>query len=280
VLNSHKTLVVVLALLVSLSLACNASFGVSPYTAEETVAQSFEVGASPHVVVETFNGRIEVATGSSNTVQVSVTKRGSGTSQSAAQDDLKNVQVTMLQESGVIRIVARRINPNNTWGNSGASATLKVPGGTSLELRSSNGGLTVTGPTSDVTANTSNGKIQIEGSQGNLKLDTSNSSIEVNATSAVVAAHTSNGAIAFRGELAQGNHSFRTSNGRITLTLPSNASFNIDAETSNGKVTSDFAVTRTSASRDSELRGTIGGNPATSVELRTSNGGIEIQQGK
>jgi DUF4097 and DUF4098 domain-containing protein YvlB len=280
VFNSHKTLIVVVVLLIALSLACNASVGISPYTAEETVTQSFEVGEPPHVVVETFNGKIEVTTDSSNTVQASVTKRGAGASQSAAQDDLKNVQVTMTEESGTIRIVARRTLQNSTWGNSGAWATLKVPNGTSLELRSSNGSVTVTGPTGDVTVNTSNGKIQIAGSQGRLQLDTSNGAIDVSATNALVTAHTSNGAITFRGDLAQGDHSFRTSNGRITLTLPSNASFTIDAQTSNGKITSDFAVSRTSGSRDTELRGTVGQNPTTSVTLRTSNGGIEIQQSK
>jgi DUF4097 and DUF4098 domain-containing protein YvlB len=145
-----------------------------------------------------------------------------------------------------------------------------VPKGATLELRSSNGSITVLGSTGDVTANTSNGKIEIEDSTGKLKLDTSNGHIEIKAENSIVAAHTSNGTIEFKGALAAGDHSFRTSNGSITLSLPSNASFKFDAQTSNGKVTSEFAVNRTGGSRDSELRGTI--------ELRTSNGRIEIRK--
>jgi DUF4097 and DUF4098 domain-containing protein YvlB len=278
--NTHKSLIIALVLLITASLGCNTTFGVSPFTAEETITQSFESGASPRVVVETFNGKIEITTDTGNTVQVSVTKRGSGNSQADAQDDLKNIEVPMTQESGTIRVIARRIIQKTTTGNSGASASIKIPKGTTLELRSSNGGITVTGPTGDVTANTSNGRIEIRGSVGRLRLDTSNGNIEVEAENVVVAARTSNGRIEFKGSLAPGDHSFRTSNGQITLTLLSNAGFKFDAQTSNGKVTSEFPVSRTGGSRESELRGTVGENPAISIELHTSNGGIEIRKGQ
>jgi DUF4097 and DUF4098 domain-containing protein YvlB len=277
-MSNSKFWIVALILVVVASLGCSTSIGVSLSTADETVQKSFEVGASPRVVVETFNGKVQVTTDAAPTVSVSVTKRGSGNTQAAAQDDLKNIEVTMTQDGGAVRVVARRINRASNWGNSGASATLKVPSGAVLELRSSNGTVTVLGQTGDVTINTSNGKISVDGSRGQLKLDTSNGSIEASADQAVVNARTSNGAITFKGALAQGNHTLRTSNGKITLTLPASASFKLDAETSNGKVSSDFAVTRTGGSRDSELRGTVGDNPATSIELRTSNGGIELRK--
>jgi len=231
-------------------------------------------------VVETFNGTVEITTDSDNTVQASMIKRGSGNTQAAAQDDLKNIQVSMTQESGTIRIIARRVSQKATMGNSGASANVKVPKGTTLELRSSNGSLTVIGPTGDVTANTSNGRIEMEGSTGKLKLDTSNGHITIKAENSIVAAHTSNGYIEFRGSLAAGDHSLRTSNGSITLTLPPDARFKFDAQTSNGKITSEFPMTRTGGSRDSELRGTVGESPTTFIELRTSNGRIEIRQGQ
>jgi DUF4097 and DUF4098 domain-containing protein YvlB len=231
-------------------------------------------------MVEMFNGSIEIVTAAGNTVEASVTKRGAGNSQAAAQDDLKNIEVSMTEESGIVRIIARRINQTMNTGNSGASASLKAPAGTILELHSSNGNITVNGPTGEVTANTSNGRIAIGGGTGQLRLDTSNGNIEVVADNAVVNARTSNGQITFKGTFAQGDQSFRTSNGRITLTLPSNASFKFDAATSNGKVTSDFPVNRTSGSSEKELSGTVGPNPVTSIDLHTSNGSIEIQQSR
>lgn len=277
-LNTRKSFIIVLIALIAASLGCNTITGVNLFTTEETLTQSFEVVATPRVVVEVFNGTIQITTDSGSTVQASVTKRGSGNSQAAAQEDLKSIQVSMTQEGNTIRIIARRVSQRATFGNSGASADVKVPRGASLELRSSNGKIVVTGPTGDVTANTSNGRIEVDGSTGRLKLDTSNGNIEIKAENTIVNARTSNGTMEFRGTLAAGDHSFRTSNGRITLTLPSGTSFTFDAETSNGRVTSEFPVTRTGGSRDSELRGTVGSNPTISIELHSSNGGIEFRQ--
>ncbi len=184
----------------------------------------------------------------------------------------------MAQDSSAIRITARRTDQKVNLGNSGARASLRVPAGTILELRTSNGSINVTGSTGDVTAHTSNGKIQIRDSVGRLTLDTSNGQVEVNSSSASVDARTSNGQISFSGKLADGSHVFRTSNGRIVITLPAGTIFGIDAGTSNGKITSDFAVNRTGGSGDNQLRGATGNNPAVSIQASTSNGAIELHQ--
>jgi DUF4097 and DUF4098 domain-containing protein YvlB len=186
----------------------------------------------------------------------------------------------MTQDGDTVRIIARRTNQPFNTGNSGAQADVQVPAGAILELVTSNGRLSVNGATGDVTGRTSNGRIDVVGSQGRLKLDTSNGSIEVKSDGAVVTAKTSNGQIIFAGALAQGDHSFRTSNGRITLTLPPGASFRITADTSNGRVTSDWAIKRSGGSDDKNLRGTVGENPSISIEAHTSNSNIEIRQGQ
>jgi uncharacterized protein involved in exopolysaccharide biosynthesis len=50
----NRSWLIALALLVVVSLGCNTSLGTNLYTAEETVKQAFEVGASLRVVVETL----------------------------------------------------------------------------------------------------------------------------------------------------------------------------------------------------------------------------------
>jgi DUF4097 and DUF4098 domain-containing protein YvlB len=86
--------------------------------------------------------------------------------------------------------------------------------------------------------------------------------------------------IIFAGALAQGDHLFRSSNGRITLTLPPSASFRVTADTSNGRVTSDFSIKQSGGSDEKNLRGTVGENPSLSIEAHTSNSNIEIRQSK
>jgi hypothetical protein len=84
--------------------------------------------------------------------------------------------------------------------------------------------------------------------------------------------------------LAEGEHLFHTLNGSITLTLPADARFRVDAQSGLGKVASQFVVTgMTAKKRDflqDTLRGSVGDNPATGINLRTGIGSIEIQKEK
>ncbi len=230
-------------------------------------------------------------------IKIDVDKRGGGNSQDAAQADIKNVAVTMTKTGSTINVAANRTDKRVDFGNSGASASLKVPAGTLLELHTSNGKVTLAGPVGDVVVTTSNGGIDVKGAGGQLNLTTSNGGITVNggtgqllletsngglditSDNAVVTARSSNGSITFTGSLAKGNQSFRTDNSSITLNLPPNASFSVNADTSNGKIRSDFKVTSSTFS-DILLQGTVGENPQTSISLHTSNGNIDIKQSK
>jgi len=290
------TLTTLLLAVLALS-ACGANISLNPFTAEETVTQSFAASAQPHLVVEMFNGSVDVVTASNDqTVKIDVIKRGGGISQQAAQDDLKNVAVTMTQDGDTIRVVAKRTDQRIDIGNSGASAKLQVPPGISLDLHSSNGPLTAAGSVGDVKAETSNGPIDVRGSLGQLDLvtsngpvtinggsgainaETSNGPIDVTADKVTVTARTSNGPVRFTGALAQGHSRIDTSNGSIVLNLTAGAQFALDAETSNGSINSDFAVSGGTRS-DTQLRGTVGSDPGATLELHTSNGGIDLRQG-
>ncbi len=290
-------LLTILALTVVALPACGAYISLNPFTAEETVTQSFTPGAAPRVVVEMFNGGIDVVTADDNTVKVDVTKRGGGMSQQDAEDDLKNVEVTMTQDGDTIRVVAKRLDQRVDIGNSGASAKLRVPEGTMLDLRSSNGSIVSAGSVGDVKARTSNGPIDMRSARGQLDLSTSNGPITINggggllnvetsngriditADNVVVIGRTSNGGFRFTGSLAPGRSEMRTSNGGMDITLPADAQFIIDAETSNGKINSDFAVTSQDFS-DNHLYGTVGDDPGVTLELHTSNGGIDLRRSR
>lgn len=254
---------------------CDAAF-----TAEDVLSQTFETPASPQVVVETFNGSIDVQAGGADEVSVEVTRRGSGATQAEAEADIQNVEVTMAQEGDTIRIVARRVDSPFSIGNSGASMTLVVPAGTALDLQSSNGEIVADGVTGDIRMRTSNGAIEVRGGAGSLDLETSNGAIRIEASAAAVDAHTSNGRIEFEGSLVEGDQVFDTSNGSIELTLPADLGFNLDAETSNGEITTDFPVTTTGVTDDDMLRGTVGESPVVSIRIRTSNGRIEIRKAR
>lgn len=162
------------------------------------------------------------------------------------RQDGDNVSVTARQPEGIQ--------------NTGASAILVVPPGVQLDVRTSNGGVTVGASQASVTARTSNG------------------SIAITADSATVNAATSNGNITYQGAPTEANHALHSSNGNLTLKLPAGSRFRIDADTSNGEIRSDFPVTTTGSFSRTRLQGTVGDNPKTALDLRTSNGNIQLSQ--
>lgn len=267
------TAVVIVLILTSGLAGCFVQVG--RIRATDTISDSFVTSSQPTVIVETFNGKITVQAGSDNQVAVNVTKIGSGSSQSEAEADLENVEVTFSQSGDTIRVIARRMG-SRLVNNSGAEIELTVPEAAILDLATSNGAITSTGIKGDLDLSTSNGKLVVSGGQGMLELRTSNGSIEVEAQLASVRAHTSNGAIDFTGSLADGDHVFETSNGSVDISLPADSQFRIDARTSNGRVSTDFRVDTSRTSRENELFGIVGEDPSISITAESSNGAIRL----
>jgi DUF4097 and DUF4098 domain-containing protein YvlB len=283
--------------LVFLGFAGCGHFG-NPFTATQELSKSFPVKRTPHVVVDTFNGKIEVIAGpSEGKVEAKVTKRAGGKSAQAAEENLKDVAVTMGMEDDAIHIKAELLADGWRTGNHGADVELQVPSGSVLELKTSNGKITATGPGGDTNAHTSNGQVEVKGAQGKivlrssngtLKLEsvkgpmdvqTSNGKIEITSSAGTVEAQTSNGSIHYKGKLESGQHSFRSSNGSIDLELPSQSSFEIEADTSNSRIDTDFPIShRQENEHRTHLHGTVGEHPAALISAHTSNGKISIRQ--
>jgi RNA polymerase sigma factor (sigma-70 family) len=265
--------------------------------AEEAMEGSFTTKGTARVVVETFNGLIDVQTGAAGTVAAKAVKSVLALTKEAAVEDLKNIDVQMKQEGDTVRITAKPKGEQKLT-NRAAAVELRVPPGAGLDLRTSNGKVTVSGGTGDAAVTSSNGRIEVKGSKGALRLKTSNGGIrveggsgqldlrtsngpiDVKAAKAKVSAHTTNGSIRFAGSLADGEHSFETSNGGVSVALPADARFHLDAQTSNGRVTCGFAHKKPEGKSKSRLQTTVGENPAVSLKLRTSNGNVAVQPEK
>ncbi|HKR64711.1 MAG TPA: DUF4097 family beta strand repeat-containing protein [Thermoanaerobaculia bacterium] len=122
-----------------------------------------------------------------------------------------------------------------------------------------------------------NGSIRLSEVVGTHNLETTNGKIEVTRCGGAVEASTTNGSI--HAELltvAKGQPlRFHTTNGRIEVVVPPNFAADVDADTTNGSISTDLPVATTHVARNS-LRGTINGGGAP-LRLRTTNGGIEIR---
>ena len=144
-----------------------------------------------------------------------------------------------------------------------------------LQLDTSNGAIDVSDVVGEVDASTSNGTIAVDTFEGILDINTSNGRIEMESVVAVVEARTSNGQIEFSGTLInEFDHQMATSNGRIDVALPADASLIIEARTSNASISTNLLLIRDTAGN--EWSAVLNPPGTGTLTLETSNGGIEI----
>ncbi|HLG06480.1 MAG TPA: DUF4097 family beta strand repeat-containing protein [Gemmatimonadales bacterium] len=138
--------------------------------------------------------------------------------------------------------------------------TVKVPQGVRFSGRTVNGKIQGTGLTTPTEARTVNGGITIE-------------------TTAWADAGTVNGAITARLGQADwdGEASFHTVNGAVTVWLPASASVRVEASTVNGSLETDFPLTIQGKWGPRRLSGTIGQGGRT-LSLKTVNGSLALRK--
>jgi DUF4097 and DUF4098 domain-containing protein YvlB len=275
---------------------------------KEDFSSTHKLAAGGRVVLEGFNGGVEILGWEKDEVEVA------GTKQAAREETVKAIKIDVTADAGAVRIRARRPDEMNC--NCGVRFTLKVPKKVILEeiqtsngsirlesvsgnarLRTSNGSIRIWGVDGELNAQTSNGSVDLEkftgaadvktsngrikagGVEGSFEARTSNGSIEADVTAVdtgkPVVLATSNGSINLTLEKWQNNEvRATTSNSSINLRLPAGAQAELRAATSHGNVSSEFEVTTTQSSK-SRLNGRIGGGGAL-LDLNTSNGNIRL----
>jgi DUF4097 and DUF4098 domain-containing protein YvlB len=149
-----------------------------------------------------------------------------------------------------------------------------------IAAKSSFGEITIDAPAAYIDAETSNGKIHVRSATGRIRAHTSFGDVDIAAHGATVRAESSNGALKFGGSLADGESLFKTSFGSISVKLPTDAQFQLDAQTSFGTIDTGFSLAKDAKTSKTHIRGTVGENPKSSLNLVTSNGSISINPGK
>lgn len=229
------------------------------------------LAAGKTIEIRGVSGDIEAVAATGNTIEVTAVKR-------ARRSDPGSVRVEVVESIDGVTICAvyptpRRSREDNHCGSGddystntnendvSVHFTVKVPRGIKLEAHTVNGDVDAEGLTADAEVSSVNGSIAIT-------------------TSGVVEATTVNGRIEATIGRADwtGTLAFHTVNGKILLTAPAGLSTELDAQSVNGGVTSDFPITVRGRLDRRHLRGTIGAG-GRNLELETVNGEIEIRKG-
>lgn len=184
----------------------------------------------------------------------------------ARQSDPSAVKIDVVERSGGITVCA--VYPGGEGGCEGdrqmgnmndvsVQFDVQVPAGVTFVGRTVNGSVRAEGLADDVHVQSVNGSITID-TQGSARAETVNGSIKA-----------ALGALDGFDNLA-----FTTTNGTITLALPSHVHAVLEGHTSNGSIASEFPV-EISGQRAKDLHGVLG-DGGDLIKLTSMNGSIKI----
>jgi DUF4097 and DUF4098 domain-containing protein YvlB len=236
-----------------------------------------------------MNGEITLTTWDKQEYSIVSTITARGTTQKDADDNLANLgkdlaKVETASQQSLTLVYNSPILINNPYQ---INVEVKLPANAKLDLdlTSSNGIVTVNNVNGgSVTIHTSNGALRLN----NLKADTlrgstSNGPITGTFDATNCDLETSNGPLTIQiPSTTSGKYSFHTSNGNADVTVGSTAEYRLDASTSNGEVT--FSVPSFTYSRDtrtSKAGQTVDYDSAQtkiSVTVETSNGSVTVRR--
>jgi hypothetical protein len=181
--------------------------------------------------------------------------------------------------------------------NQRAEFSIKVPKGVKLQIVTGNGEIETVGTGAGVVARSGNGAVHVDAHGDGVTASSGNGDVEVLGAGAPVNAHSGNGHIEVTTTLGpvqatsgngnidveigslktQENMSFRSGNGRISLTLPGDYNGELESSTGNGHLISDFPLSVEGRLDRQRVRATIGkGGPR--LRMSSGNGNIVLRK--
>lgn len=268
-----KRSILPLALVLLVLAAC-----IYTYRLEVTDNRAWTATGLTALDLSTRNGSVEIDAAGSDSVHVEITKSCYGRNKEDAEKYIGNIAITDTVIAGRLDVTADMPTDGRNYG---AAFDVACPGSLDLDVRTSNGSVTVTSMTGDVVVETSNGSVTLTGTNGAADINTSNGAVDLRVHQGAVTVNTSNGSVdcdvAALGPAEQVD--LETSNGAVTLLLPADVSCTFDASTSNGEVTvvaSGFGSVNYTLSERTHKAGTIGSGAST-VNIETSNASVTIR---
>ena len=291
---------------------CEVNLNTEGLSAKETL--TFKVSGQPQVVLDTFDGAIELHSWDRPEVEVEIEKRAM---EQALIDEIK---VEASEKNGVVTVkvtgpsrtefrgvtIGMHISPtarlrvavprnSNVEATSGDGSIRAEAIEGRLVLTTADGSVTGTRLGGDIQIRSGDGSIRLDNATGKLDLETTDGSIGVDAKPTVLRARTGDGSIRATIEsdtVMADNWELTTSDGTVVLTLPGLFNGELDAETSDGVVrTSHPLLGDSSEARSSnedenreerrERRRTLRsrmGDGGKVLRIRTGDGSIRIER--
>jgi len=249
--------------------------------AEIDYQQTIDLAGVKHVCVETGNGSIDIQCDPARKdADIRAVKYANGVTEADATEYAEQIDIDVARDparADTVRVVATW--PKNASGrNRGARFTIALPPHAVLDLKTSNGGVSVARAAAGATIDTSNGQITVLDTKGDIHARTRNGRVTLTGVDGDIDAQTSNGRIVLD-RAGRSSVKVVTSNGAIQAL---NVRGNVSARTSNGSI-----ELRLAALPDKPAISAVSSNGRVLVEapgavnarlrMRTSNGRVHAE---
>ena len=299
-----------LALAAAVLLAgCEVNLNTEGLSARET--KTFKVAGQPEVILDTFDGAIELHSWDRQEVEVEVEKRAMEQAlldeikiETQQQGDTVTVKVTgpsrefrgvtvgvHISPTARLRVAVPRNSNIQAHTSDGSIRAEAIDG--KLAFTTADGSVTGTRLGGNLQVRSGDGSIRLDNVTGTLDLETTDGSIVVEAKPSVLKARTGDGGIRVTIEpdtAMTDNWELTTSDGSVTLMLPGAFDADLDAETSDGAVRASHPLLEDEANRRGEgedrrerresrrsLRSKMG-EGGKLLRIRTGDGTIRIER--
>jgi hypothetical protein len=232
----------------------------------ERFEQTYPLNANGRVSVSNVNGSITVEAWDRNEVRLEAVKTAD------TKESLAEVQIRIDARPDSIRIETdygswRRNDgsalKNKNHGRLEVQYRLQVPRGAVLDgIETVNGSVTISNMTNSTRASAVNGSVKATNLRGTARISTVNGTTEVD----------------FDTLASSGQILLETVNGKVLLTIPSDANATLRADTVNGQISNDFGLpVRKGEYVGRDLYGRLG-NGALNIKLNSVNGELAIRR--
>jgi DUF4097 and DUF4098 domain-containing protein YvlB len=252
--------------------------GESSYRLVERESKSFNVSGVPRVVLNTFDGSINIQSSNEQTVRFSAVKR--------ARDEqaMRGIRLRAEQTSDGVLIIAEFDKTLARKGayDTGAAVALDVwvPRNANVQVKSGDGRLRLSGIEGEIELHTGDGSVDVTASKGRLRVETGDGRVRVAGFDGDATVQTGDGRIALDGRFTK--LSARTGDGAITLALPEG--INARIETDSERVINDMSAVAEEAEVETETperrvrHWRVGSGTGSQITLRTGDGQIFLRR--
>jgi len=227
--------------------------------------QTLSLQAGGYLSLENINGDVTIEGWKKNEVSISAVKRG----KSKDLDRIKiEVDVDKYEGKDWIHIATEYLESDRGFlsflkSSGSVDYTIKAPSDAILEdIELVNGNLKVTGITGYLSLGTVNGSITASGMAGNAWVETVNGNLDLSFD-----------------KMSKGQSvDLESVNGSIVLRIPAKANAYVEAETLNGNVTNEFALTVEKGEWVGRSMEGLVGSGGARIAIETVNGSIDIKK--